>query len=304
MCRFRRLGALLLPVLTADGHVLQAVRPARYLDHRAVVAQPVGDRRGRDVAAEHVAPPADRHVGRDDRRPLERVAPVHQLEQQVGALLPDIEVAQLVYYQQAAVLVEPHPARQRLLRRGVLEVLDQPRAVGEVHLLAGHHRLVAYGYRQVGLADARAADEHDVVAAVDELERGQLLDQPAGHARLETPVEVGQRLYVGEVGHPRAALVVGAPLEGYLGVGELEHGVDQALPPVGDEPDVIGHRRRHALEPQLLEIGRQAVERAGLHRGAHSEPPIESSSPRLAAAAASMSPAASPNQRFPAMASA
>ena len=120
MCRFRRLGALLLPVLAADGHVLQAVRPARYLDHRAVVAQPVGDRRGRDVAAEHVAPPADRHVGRDDRRPLERVAPVHQLEQQVGALLPDIEVAQLVYYQQAAVLVEPHPARQRLLRRGVL----------------------------------------------------------------------------------------------------------------------------------------------------------------------------------------
>ncbi len=115
------------------------------------------------------------------------------------------------------MLVEPHPARQRLLRRGVLEVLDQPRAVGEVHLLAGHHRLVAYGYRQVGLADARAADEHDVVAAVDELERGQLLDQPARHARLEAPVEVGQRLYVGEVGHPRAALVVGAPLEGYLG---------------------------------------------------------------------------------------
>ena len=120
MRRFRRLGALLLPVLTANRHVLQAVRPARYLDHRAVVAQPVGDRRGRDVAAEHVAPPADRHVGRDDRRPLERVAPVHQLEQQVGALLPDIEVAQLVYYQQAAVLVEPHPARQRLLRRGML----------------------------------------------------------------------------------------------------------------------------------------------------------------------------------------
>ena len=95
------------------------------------------------------------------------------------------------------MLVEPHPARQRLLRRGVLEVLDQPRAVGEVHLLAGHHRLVAYGYRQVGLADARAADEHDVVAAVDELERGKLLDQPARHARLEAPVEVGQRLYVG-----------------------------------------------------------------------------------------------------------
>ena len=85
MRRFRRLGALLLPVLTANRHVLQAVRPTCYLDHRAVVAQPVGDRRGRDVAAEHVAPPADRHVGRDDGRPLERVAPVHQLEQQVGS---------------------------------------------------------------------------------------------------------------------------------------------------------------------------------------------------------------------------
>ena len=145
-----------------------------------MVAKPVGHRRGRDVAAEHVAPPAHRHVGRGNGRPLERVAPVDQLEQKVGALLADVEVAELVYYQQAAVLVEPHPARQRLLRRGVLEVLDQPRAVGEVHLLAGYHRLVAYGYRQVGLADARAADEHDVVAAVDELERGQLLDQPRG----------------------------------------------------------------------------------------------------------------------------
>ena len=34
----------------------------------------------------------------------------------------------------------------------------------------------------------------------------------------------------------------------------------RALPPVGDEPHVLGHRRRHALEPQLLEVGRQAVE--------------------------------------------
>ena len=57
-------------------------------------------------------------------------------------------------------------------------------------------------------------------------------------------------------------------------------------------------------EPQLLEVGCQAVEGAGLHGGAHSEPPIESSRPRLAAAAASMSPAASPNHRLPAMASA
>lgn len=70
MRRFRRLGSLLLPVLTADGYVLQAVRPSRYLDHRAMVAKPVGHRRGRDVAAEHVAPPTHRHVGRDDGRPL------------------------------------------------------------------------------------------------------------------------------------------------------------------------------------------------------------------------------------------
>ena len=304
MRRFRRLAALVLPVFAAYRHVLQAVRPPRYLDHRAVVAQPVGHRRRRHVAPEHVAPPAHRHVGGYDGRPLQRVAPVHQLEQQVCALLADVEVAELVHYQQAAVLVEAHPARERLPRRGVLEVLDEPRAVGEVHLLARHHGLVAYGYRQVGLAHARAADEHDVVAAVDELQRGQLLDQPARDAGLEAPVEVGQRLYVGEVRHPRAPVVVGPALEGDLRVGELEHGGDQVLLPVCNEPDVVGHRRRHALEPQLLEVGRQPVERAGLHGGAHSDPPIESSSPRLAAAAASMSPAASPNHRLPAIASA
>ena len=95
--------------------------------------------------------------------------------------------------------------------------------------------------------------KHDVVAAVDELERGQLLDQPAGTLGWKPQSKSASVFYVGEVGHPRAALVVGAPLEGYLGVGELEMRRPGSSLAVGDEPDVLGHRRRHALEPQLLE---------------------------------------------------
>ena len=303
MRRFRLVLAL-LPVVAAERHVFQAVGPPGYLYERAVVAQPVGDRACRDVAAEHVAPAADGHVGRHDGGALQRVAPVDQLEQQVGALLSDVEVAKLVDYQQAAVLVEPHPARQGVLGRRALEVLHQPRAVGEVHLLARHHGLVAYRHRQVGLADARAPHQHHVVAALDELQRGELLDQPARHAGLERPVEVGQRLDVGEVRHADAPAVVGAPLRRDLRVCELEHSRDQVLLSIGHQPDVFGHRRGHPVEPQLLEVCREPVQGAGLHRRAHSEPPTESSSPRLAAAAASMSPAASPNQRLPAMASA
>lgn len=168
MRRFR-LALVLLPFVAAERHVLQPVRPAGYLYERAAVAQPVGDRACRDVAAEHVAPPADGHVRRHDRRALQGVAPADQLEQQVCALLADVEVAELVDHEQAAVLVETHPARQRALGRRVLEVLHQPRAVGEARLLARHDGLVAYRHRQVALSDARAAHEHHVVAALDEL---------------------------------------------------------------------------------------------------------------------------------------
>ena len=66
----------------------------------AVVAQPVDDRACRDVAAEHVAQrPTGTLVAMVERF---SVAPVDQLEQQVGFSFPMSRVAGLVDYQQAA----------------------------------------------------------------------------------------------------------------------------------------------------------------------------------------------------------
>lgn len=81
----RRPRSGLLP-LVVGGQVLQPVRPARYLDHGAVVADPVGDGARGDVVAEHLGPAAYAHVGRDDGGAL-LVARAHELEQQVGAAL-------------------------------------------------------------------------------------------------------------------------------------------------------------------------------------------------------------------------
>ena len=267
-----------------------------------MVAQAVGDRRRRHVVAEHVAPLPDGHVRRHYGRPPEQVAPAYELEEQVGALPADVEVPQLVDDEEAAVLVEPHPLREAILLHGALQVLHQLRAVCEVDLLAGHDRLVAYRDRQVRLADAGAADEHDVVAALEELQRRELLERAPGHARLEGPFEVRQRLEEREVGHADPPVVVRPPLGRHLGVGDLEQRRDQVLLAVGDEPDVVGDHGRHGAQAELLQVGGQPGQRAGLGVRRHNEPPIESSRSRFAAAAASMS--TSPNHRLQAIASA
>lgn len=56
------LARALLSVIPSNRHVLQPVRPAGYLDERAVVAQAVRDRARRHVVPEDVVPPSHRHV--------------------------------------------------------------------------------------------------------------------------------------------------------------------------------------------------------------------------------------------------
>ena len=294
------LGCALGPLVESD--VLEPVGAPRYPHYLAMMAQPVGDRARRHAVAEHLAPAPDADVGRHYRRPGQEVSPVHQLEQQVCALLADPQVAHLVYHQQAAVLVEAHPARQRALLAGRREVGHEARAVGEVDLAVGQGRLVAYGDRQVGLADAGAADQHDVAPALHERQGRQLLHLAPGDAGLEGPVEVGERLHEREVRHPQAPRVVGPQLGCELGVGHLQERPHEVALPRAHQPHVIGHQRRHLAQPERLHVREEPVQGAGLHRGRHSEPPIDPSSSRLAAAAAAMS--SSPNQRLPSMASA
>lgn len=63
------------------------------------MANPVGDGARRDLVPEDLRPTGYPDVGRDHGRPL-LVAGAHKLEKQVGAALVDVEVAQLVDYEE------------------------------------------------------------------------------------------------------------------------------------------------------------------------------------------------------------
>lgn len=115
-----------------------------------MVAEPVGYGGCRHRIAEDVGPHAYPHVRRHDRRPP-LVPPGDELEDEVGPPLVDLQVAQLVQYQQRQVRVEAHPALQLALVGRALEVLDEMLAADEVRQPAVPHGLHAERDREMGL---------------------------------------------------------------------------------------------------------------------------------------------------------
>lgn len=297
--RFHRFRLIGVPPLARQ--VLQPVGPARDLDDVAVVADAVRDGARRHVVAEHLPPPADADVGGDDRRAL-LVARRDELEEQVGAALPDVEVPELVDDEQLRVRVVLEALLEDPAGLRVLQALDEPRAVHEPHLAPRAHGLDADGHGEVGLAHARAADEQHVLGALYEPERRELLDAGPRHARLEVPVEVGEPLHVGEArGAYALADDPGLPRRDLDAGHLLERGAE--VPLAGrDHAHVVGQRRRHLVEPKRREVVPRPDRGARLGGRAHSAPPPPSASSRsrLARAAARMSPSA---QRLPSSAS-
>ena len=95
------------------------------------MADPVRDGARRHLVPEHLRPAAYPDVGRDHGRSL-LVAGAHQLKQQVGAALVDIEVAQLVDDEQLRVRVVLEPLLRDPARLRVPQVVHEPRAVYDV----------------------------------------------------------------------------------------------------------------------------------------------------------------------------
>lgn len=80
-----------------------------------MAVDPVGDGARRDLVPEDLRPAGYPDVGRDHGRPLLAVG-AHKLEEQVCAALVDVEIAQLVDYEElrVGVVLEPlleYPAR-------------------------------------------------------------------------------------------------------------------------------------------------------------------------------------------------
>ena len=243
----------------------------------AVVADPVRDGARRHLVPEHLRPAAYPDVGRDHGRSL-LVAGAHRLEQQVGAALVDIEVAQLVDGEQLRVRAVLEPLLQDPARPRVPQVVHEPRAAYELHLPPGAHGLDADRYRQMRLSHAGAADEQHVLRPADEPEGRELLDLGPGHGRPERPVEVGERLDTGEPRgadpQPRCPLLPRRD----LGLGHLRHRLREVDLPGGHEPEVVRQRGRHAVEPQRGEVRlRPDVGAGGGERPAHPDRPLPAS---------------------------
>jgi hypothetical protein len=109
------------------------------------------------------------------------VPPIHELEEEHRAGVIDRQVADLVDDEEGRMREHGEPLRQSsrglsLLERG--DQIDQGAVVHPSSALRG-------GDRQVRLADARRAEQHDVLLALEEAELMQALDLLALDRRLE-----------------------------------------------------------------------------------------------------------------------
>ncbi len=115
---------------------LEAIGVAPDIERDGVVKQAVQDRRGNHSVAEHLAPSAEALIAGQDHRPA-LIAPADELEEQIGTLPVDRQVADLVNDQRPGRGVELELVVELALGHGLGERADQVRGRGEQHPVAG-----------------------------------------------------------------------------------------------------------------------------------------------------------------------
>jgi Mycolic acid cyclopropane synthetase len=157
-----------------------------------VVDEAVDHGRGHDVVAENFAPSAEGFVGGDDQA-CAFVAAGHQLEKQVGRFRFERDVADLVDDDERVATESGEFGVDAPGVVGFGEARDPFGGGGEQDAmpgLAGPHRQPD---RQVGFAGAWWAEEDDVVAGGDEVQRPQVGDGVAFESAGVVEVELFQR---------------------------------------------------------------------------------------------------------------
>jgi hypothetical protein len=207
-------------------------------DDLGVVDQPVDHGRGDHIVAEHLTPTAKRLVGADDQRGA-LIAGRDQREEQRGRLWGEGDVADLVADQQRDAAQPLQFAIKPSGPLGGVQPLDPLVGSGERDPVAAAGRLDGQRDRQVGLAGAWWAEEHDVVGLQQEVELGEVGDELLADRPLEGEVEVVQGLD----GRQPGRLDSGCPTRG-LPRNDLllEHGgqVTLVVPALGAGP--LGQR--------------------------------------------------------------
>ncbi len=216
------------------------------------------------LAGEGLVPRAEGQVrGQDHRAAL--VALGDDLEEQVRLLAPQRQVADLVDDQEP---VEVHGPVHRLLDPALaLRRLEGENEIGgrrEADLPAALGRRVAERDRQMRLADAARAQEHDVLASLHEGEARQFLDLLPRCAGREGEVEAadsdGSRPPIPTRSRPTFRFDVGHSVAG-IGYGASPRVSNRGIPVLDHEEDGMPARRELTMRQikQMLRLAHDGV---------------------------------------------
>ncbi len=241
-----------------------------------MVQHAVEDRGGDDAVTEDLAPGAEALVGGQDQRAL-LVAPADELEEQVGAGLVDWQVTDLVDDQQARHGVGFEFVLELVLGQGLGQRGDHVGGGGEQHAVTVFDGLESQANGQVGLADARRAEDDDVLAMLDEMATGEILQLLFVQRRLVAEVEGVEAL------DEREARQVGAHGDVLGGLGGDLLG-QQLIEKIGIREVPVGGFLQQCFEAllalgqaQLGHVFMQAFQLCGVHGVSSTVPPASAS---------------------------
>src|SRR5262245_60043541 len=268
---FRRSGHYASPTL-----VFQTVALARDLHDGGVMQDAVEHCSGEhDVAGECLVPAAKGKVRREDHRAL-LVSPGDHLEKQIGLLTSEGKIADLVDDQELRGGDRAmHDLLQSSLALSCLQSEGQIGSRREADLPTSLRCQITERDGDVRLAGSRGAQQHHVLGALDEAQRGELVDLRSRHAGGKAKVESLERLDGREAGDPGQHVTSSCPTCLALG---LEHvlqevricGVLLLRCALGNRPVEIGH----GCQPELLAELADTI----VLQGAHAASPVTSAS--------------------------
>src|SRR5262249_9160737 len=173
--------------------VLEPIRIAPDVEGDGVVEDAIEDRRGDDPIAEDLAPAPEALVaGQNHRAAL--VPAADELEEQVGALPIDGQIADLVDDEQAGHRVELEFVVEPPLPEGPGQRTDERGGRGEQHAVAVFDGLEAEPDREMRLAHAGRPEDDQVLAMLDEVAGTERLDLLLVDRRLVAEIEALQAL--------------------------------------------------------------------------------------------------------------
>lgn len=204
---------------------------------RSVLGEAVDERDDAGGSGEDGAPLLEGKVGGDHRRAA-LVPAADDVVQDVGGARVAWQVAELIQDQNLGPGIALEPPLEGGHRLLLQKIGERGREGGEAHRVSGGERRVAEVFGEHGLADAGLAAEEHVLAASDEVEADEFIDEDAVDLARMRPVESIERFEFAEIRRTGPAREVGG-----LACSAFER--DQLLDRLGGtDPALVGVREK------------------------------------------------------------